>query len=118
MKKVSIYHNNRCSKSRQVLALLQEKNVNLDIVEYLKQPLLEGTLKQILNQLGIKPIELMRKGEQDFKTHVKGKDLKDDDLIALMVQYPKLIERPILVSGDKALVARPPELVSDFISSL
>jgi arsenate reductase len=118
MKKVSIYHNNRCSKSRQALALLQEKNVNLDIVEYLKQPLQEGTLKRILIQLEIKPIELMRKGEQDFKTHVKGKDLKDDDLIALMVQYPKLIERPILVSGDKALVARPPELVSDFISSL
>jgi len=118
MKKVSIYHNNRCSKSRQALALLQEKNVNLDIVEYLKQPLQEGTLKRILIQLEIKPIELMRKGEQDFKTHVKGKVLKDDDLIALMVQYPKLIERPILVSGDKALVARPPELVSDFISSL
>ena len=118
MKKVSIYHNNRCSKSRQALALLQEKNVSVDIVEYLKQPLLEVTLKRILNQLGIKPIELTRKGEHDFKTHVKGKDLKDDDLIALMVQYPKLIERPILVSGDKAIVARPPELVSDFISSL
>ena len=118
MKKVSIYHNNRCSKSRQALALLQEKNVNLDIVEYLKQPLQEGTLKRILIQLEIKPIELMRKGEQDFKTHVKGKDLKDDDLIALMVRYPKLIERPILVSSDKAIVARPPELVSDFISSL
>ena len=118
MKKVSIYHNNRCSKSRQALAILQDRNVDVDIVEYLKQPLQEGTLKRILIQLEIKPIELMRKGEQDFKTHVKGKDLKDDDLIALMVQYPKLIERPILVSGDKALVARPPELVSDFISSL
>jgi arsenate reductase len=118
MKKVSIYHNNRCSKSRQALAILQDRNVDVDIVEYLKEPFSISTLKRLVNRLGVRPIDIMRKGEQDFKAHIKGKDLTDDELFAFMVKYPKLIERPILVSGDKVIVARPPELVNDFISAL
>jgi arsenate reductase len=112
---VFIYHNPRCSKSRQTLALLQEQNIALEIIEYLKTPPCESELENILNMLGKTPAELMRKGEPEFKEHIRDKSLSDAETIALMVKYPKLIERPVVVYGDKAAVGRPPESVLDIL---
>jgi len=106
-----IYHNPRCTKSRQTLQLLQDKGENIEIIEYLNQVPSKAELKQIIGQLGIQAEALIRKGEDDFKSHFKGKKLTDDQWIQAMVDYPKLIERPIVVKNGKAAIGRPPENV-------
>lgn len=111
----TIYHNPRCSKSRQTLALLEERGESPDIIEYLSNPPSEAELDRILTMLGIEPEALMRKGEEEYKAHFKGRDLSRAETIRLMVQYPKVIERPIVVKGDKAAVGRPPESVLDIL---
>lgn len=109
----TVYHNNRCSKSRCAIAYLDEKSVEYDVVEYLKNPLTADELKEVLNQLGIPAIELIRKGEKDFKENFKGKDLSESEWIDAMVKYPKLIERPIIVKNGKAVVGRPVERIEE-----
>lgn len=113
MKKYTVYHNSRCSKSRNALQLLDEMKAEYEIVEYLKEPLSSAGLKAILKQLNIPASELIRKGEPDFKEHFKGKELNEDEWIEAMVSYPKLIERPIVVLDGKAVVARPAERISE-----
>lgn len=108
---VVIYHNPRCSKSRQTLALLEENDVQPEIVEYLKTPPTEEQLDQVLTMLDMQPDDLMRKGESEYKDHFKGNNLSRSEAIALMVQYPKVIERPIVVHAGKAAIGRPPESV-------
>lgn len=112
---VTIYHNPRCSKSRQTLALIEEKGIEPDIIEYLTSPPSEAELDNILTLLGIEPEALMRKGEDEFKQHFKGKALSRTEAISLMVQYPKVIERPVVVNGNRAAVGRPPESVLDIL---
>ncbi|MES0371546.1 MAG: arsenate reductase (glutaredoxin) [Mariprofundaceae bacterium] len=112
---VTIYHNPRCSKSRQTLALIQEKGIEPDIIEYLTSPPSEAELDQILTLLDKEPSELMRKGEDEYKQHFKGKELSRAEIISLMVQYPKVIERPVVVHGNRAAVGRPPESVLDIL---
>jgi arsenate reductase len=113
---VTIYHNPRCSKSRQTLALLEEKGVKPKIVTYLDSPPSAAELKRILKKLGLKPRDILRKGEARYaELGLKDKDLKDDALIAAMVANPILIERPIVVSGGKAALGRPPEAVLDIL---
>lgn len=111
----TIYHNPRCSKSRQTLALLQEQGIEPDIIEYLTSPPSEAELDGILVKLGIEPDALMRKGEDEYKQHFKGRDLSRAEMISLMVQYPKVIERPVVVNNGKAAVGRPPESVLEII---
>ena len=113
---IQIYHNPRCSKSRAALHLLQEKGVEHEVIEYLKTPPTIEELKVILDKLGMEPQNLMRKGEAEYKEHVKGKDLSRDELIALMVKYPKMIERPIVANDLKAAIARPLELILPIIA--
>lgn len=113
---ISIYHNPRCGKSRQALAILNDKGVDVDVIEYLKTPPTAEELKVVLKKLDIKPLELIRKGEAIYKEQYKGKELTDDEWIAAMVADPILIERPIVIKGDKALVARPPELANDLLA--
>jgi len=108
---VKIYHNPRCSKSRQTLALLQEQGIEIEIIEYLKNPPSVSELDHILTMLDKQPLELMRTGEEDFKIHFNNKSLTRDERIAFMVAYPNVIERPIVVNGDKAAIGRPPESV-------
>jgi len=109
---VTIYHNPRCSKSRQTLALIEEQGVTPKIVDYVKTPPSAAELKRVLKKLGLKPRDILRKGEAVYaELGLDDKDLKDDALIALMVKNPILIERPIVVSGDKAALGRPPEAV-------
>ena len=111
----TIYHNPRCSKSRQCLAILEEKKEDLEIIKYLDTPLTEDELKDIINLLGIKPIELIRTNEIVWKQEFKGKEIKDEELIRIMVSHPKLMERPIVIKGKKAIIGRPPEKVLDIL---
>ena len=109
---VTIYHNPRCSKSRQTLGLLQERIIDINIIEYLKTPPDISQLKQILKKLGYEPRQLMRKYEQIYKDFDLGNENKTaEDLIKAMAQNPILIERPIVLSGEKAVIGRPPESV-------
>ena len=112
---MKIYHNPRCSKSRQTLNIIKEKGVEVEIIEYLKVIPSEKELRSIIKLLGIKPEKLLRKGEADYKQNFKGKILSDEEWIIAMVQYPKLIERPIVVSDNKAVLGRPPENVLDLL---
>jgi len=108
---IVIYHNPRCSKSRATLALIQEKGIAPEIIEYLDAAPSESEMDAILSKLGMEPVDLMRKGEDEYKEHIKGKDLSRAEVIALMVKYPRMIERPVVVNGDKAALGRPPESV-------
>ncbi len=111
-----IYHNPRCSKSRQTLALLEENNVKPVVVEYLKTPPNKQELSDIISQLGITPRGLLRKGEAVYKElGLADTSLSDDALIAVMCANPKLIERPIVLKDGKAKIGRPPESVLDII---
>lgn len=105
----TIYHNPRCSKSRAALDLLQERGIAPKVIEYLKTPPSVAELKSILKYLGLKPIDLVRKGESEYAERVQGKNLTDAQLVAAMVDNPILIERPIVIRGDRAVVGRPPE---------
>ncbi len=110
--KFTIYHNPRCSKSRQTLALLQERGVEPEIILYLDTPPNEADLQGLLKKLGITARELLRKGEDAYKKQALGNPaLKEKDLIAAMAKEPKLIERPIVVKGKTAVLGRPPENV-------
>jgi len=107
---LTIYHNPRCSKSRQTLALIEENNQEVTIVEYLKKPLDEATIKSILSLLNISPIEMMRIKETEFKEQ-NLTNADEEQLILAMVNTPKLIERPIVTTENKAIIGRPPENV-------
>ena len=109
---IKIYHNPRCRKSREGLALLESKNVEFEIVKYLENPIDFDELKGIIDLLDISAIELVRKTEKIWKDNFKGKDLSDSEIIKAMVNYPKLIERPIVVSENKAVIGRPSENIN------
>ncbi len=109
---VKIYHNPRCSKSRQTLQLLRDKGIEPEIIEYLKTPPTAEELANILQKLGLKPRDLIRKREAEYKTTgMNDESLDDQALIEGMVATPKLIERPVVLAGDKAALGRPPENV-------
>ena len=113
MSDLVIYHNPRCGKSRGALALLRQQGCEPEIVEYLKQALDAATLKDLLARLGMPASELVRRGESVFKEKYRGREMSEDDWIAAMVADPILIERPIVVRGARAVVARPPERVGE-----
>ena len=115
MKTFTIYHNPKCTKSRQTLALLQASKIEPQIIEYLQTPPTAAELKGILAKLGMKPEQLVRKGEDVFKENYAGKTLTDAQWIDAMVKHPILIERPIVVSGNRAVLGRPPENVNDLL---
>ncbi|MBQ4821928.1 arsenate reductase (glutaredoxin) [Aquimarina sp. MMG016] len=108
---VKIYHNPRCSKSRQALSILEEQNQDIHIIKYLENVPTEQELSELISLLNISPIELVRKNEAIWKEKYKSKELSDQDLIKAMVENPKLIERPIIVKNKKAVIGRPPEKV-------
>ncbi len=113
---VTLYHNPRCSKSREALALLRERGQEPEVRLYLEQPPSTKELKTLLEQLGIGARELLRKGEDAYKALGLGDDsLSEAKLIKAMVENPKLIERPIAIVGSKAIIGRPPERVLDIL---
>ncbi|HHH52886.1 MAG TPA: arsenate reductase (glutaredoxin) [Bacteroidetes bacterium] len=109
------YHNPRCRKSRETLEFLKEKGVEPELFFYLKTPPSFSELKEVIEKLGIKPLELIRKNEKIYKEQFKGKDFTDDQWIEIMVENPKLIERPILITEEKAVIGRPKENVLELI---
>ena len=116
MNEYIIYHNPRCSKSRQTLQLLRDAGIEPTIVEYLKTPLVKGQLRNISQLLGLRPKDFVRKIENDFKNNDLSRFLEDDEkIIDAMLSFPKIIERPIVVSGGKAVIGRPPENVQKLI---
>jgi arsenate reductase len=112
---ITIYHNPRCSKSREGLQALEKQDKNFTIVKYLDAPLTHKELQEILAKLGIAPIGLVRKKEAVWVENYKGKPLTDEEIIDAMVQHPNLIERPIVINGDKAVVARPSEKINEIL---
>jgi len=113
---MKIYHNPRCRKSRETLTLLKENGIDPEIILYLNQPPDRKELEQIIQRLGIRPQELIRKGEKIYKENFKGKIMDDSEWIDIMIKYPKLIERPIVLKEDQAVIGRPPEKVLDLIA--
>lgn len=112
---ITIYHNPRCSKSREGLELLENSGKDFVVVKYLDEPISEAQLKDIISLLGIQPMELVRKNEAIWKTNYKGKDLTNAQIISAMVANPKLIERPIVINGKQAVIGRPPVTILDII---
>jgi arsenate reductase (glutaredoxin) len=110
-----IYHNPRCSKSRDALFIIQSSSSEVQVVEYLKTSPNEEELRDLLKKLNMKPYDIIRKGENIFKENYKDKQLSDDEWIKVLVENPVLIERPIVVKGDKAVIARPPEKVNELL---
>jgi arsenate reductase len=115
MRQFTIYHNPRCSKSRNTLALLQEKGVEPDVVLYLETPPSAAEIRGLLTSLGIEAADLVRRGEEEYQQAGLGKESTSEDYIAAMAAFPRLIERPIVVSGSRAVLGRPPENVLDLL---
>ena len=113
MANIKVYHNPRCSKSRMALAFLDNQSKDYDVIEYLKESPSPEELKDVLGKLGMKAEDLIRKGEADYKENFKGKNLSEKEWVEAMINFPKLIERPIVISGNKAVVARPTEKIED-----
>lgn len=112
---LTVYHNPRCSKSRCALEFLNDKGIEYTVIDYLKDSPSKKELKEIVKKLGIKPEALIRKGEDLFKENFEGKTLTDNEWIEAMVKFPKLIERPIVINDQKAIIARPTEKILDLI---
>lgn len=116
MSQVTIYHNPRCSKSRQTLQLIEDQGLKPVVVLYLEEPLSKALISDLLAKLGIGARDLLRKSEEAYKENgLSDPSLSDEELIAAMVKFPKLIERPIVVKADKAVLGRPPENVLGLI---
>lgn len=116
MSAYKIFHNPRCSKSRQALQILQDSNCDIEIINYLETNLNASLIKDVLHKLSLKPRDILRTSEQDYKdNNLKEDNFSDDDLIDYMIKHPKLIERPIVIKGHRAVLGRPPENVLELI---
>jgi arsenate reductase len=112
---ILIWHNPRCAKSREGLQYLKDKDITPMVVKYLDIQFTPEEINEILKKLGMKPMELIRKTEDYYKKEIKGKDLSDEELVREMAENPKLIERPIVINGSKAVVARPTEKIDEIL---
>ena len=113
---ITIYHNPRCSKSRQGLALLEASGKNFKTITYLKELLTKEELTLIIEKLRLEPIDVIRKNEQIWKENFKGKSLSNEEIIEIMLENPKLIERPIVSNNDRAVIGRPTEKINTILS--
>lgn len=111
----TILHNSRCGKSREAMKVLEESGKDFEVREYLKEALTKEELKDILTKLGLKPIDIVRTNEEEWKLNFKGKELSEDEVLNAMIEFPKLIHRPIVIDEKSGVVGRPKELVEDFI---
>ena len=115
MNNMLIYHNTRCRKSREVLSILEENNIPFSVVEYLKNPPKKSELKQIIKMLNISVIDLVRKSEKIYKERFKGNDYTENEWIDILCSYPILIQRPIIIKDNQAVLGRPPINVLDLL---
>jgi arsenate reductase len=112
---LTIFHNPRCRKSRETLQIIIESGTNPIVVEYLKTTPSKEELQKVIEKLGINPESLVRKGERVFKDNFKGKSFNDQEWLEILANHPVLIERPIVIKGESALIGRPPENVKSFL---
>ncbi len=112
---ITIYHKPQCSKSREGLQLLETLHVPFTIIKYLDEPLSKKELKELIRKLGIKPIDLIRQKEEVWKTEYKDRKLTGTQIVEAMVKHPNLMERPIAVNGDKAVILRPAERINEIL---
>ena len=112
---IKIYHNPRCRKSREGLQILENSGKEFEIIKYLEDIHSEEELAKIIKKLNINPIQLVRKNEKVWKENFKGKDLSDHEIVKAMIENPKLIERPIVINNNKAVIGRPPETILEYI---
>jgi len=115
---ITIYHNPRCSKSRAACELIAARRIELKVIDYLTTPPTRDELRSLVKKLGIKPGELVRRGEVAFKENYEGHEISDEQWLAALIAHPILIERPIIVRGDRAVIGRPPEKVLEWLDSL
>ena len=113
---MKIYHYPRCRKSRETLAIIEKSGSEIKIIDYLNNPVSKNTLRNIIRKLEVKPIELIRKGEAIWKEKFKDQDMNEEEIINCMIEYPKLIERPIVIKNNEAIIGRPPENVFKLLS--
>jgi arsenate reductase len=111
-----IYHNARCSKSRSACALIEASGLEAEVISYLDTPPSRAELEDLLRKLGMKATEVLRRGEPVFESHYAGRDLSEREAMQALLDHPILLERPIVVRGDRAVIARPPERVSELLS--
>ncbi len=112
---IKIYHNPRCSKSRQCLAIIEEHRKDIEVIKYLDTPLSEKNISEIITLLKISPIDLVRKNEKIWKQQFNNKEYTNQELINILYKNPILIERPIVINGNKAIIGRPPEKVINLL---
>ena len=112
---MKIYHNTRCRKSREGVQYLTDKKINFEIFDYLKEGVSKDDIKSILKKLNMSAIELVRKNEKIWKDNFKGKELKEEKIISILCEEPKLIERPIIVHKNKAVIGRPKENIDNLL---
>ena len=112
---IKIYHNPRCRKSREGLQILENSGKEFEIIKYLEDIPSEEELAKIIKKLNINPIQLVRKNEKVWKENFKEKDLSDHEIVKAMIENPKLIERPIVINNNKAVIGRPPETILEYI---
>jgi arsenate reductase len=112
---IKVYHNARCGKSRECLAFLDDANVDYQIINYLKDAPTVEELRELIQKLGVKPLELVRQKEKIWTEQFATKQMDDDEILKAMAQHPILIERPIVVNGDRAVIARPTAKASDIL---
>nr|WP_321450199.1 arsenate reductase (glutaredoxin) [uncultured Carboxylicivirga sp.] len=112
---IQIFHNPRCSKSREGVKYLEDKGVEFEVFKYLDEPITPDELTEVLRKLGKRPMEVIRTKEDIFKEEFEDKELSDEEWILAMVEYPKLIERPIIINGDKAVIGRPAENIDSIL---
>jgi len=112
---IKIYHNSRCRKSREGLAIVESSGQDFEIINYLEEVPTKKELQKVLDYLSLSPIQLIRKNESIWKEKFKGETLSDEEIIEAMVKYPKLIERPIVIKGNKAVIGRPSEAIIELL---
>ena len=112
---ITILHNPRCSKSRAGLKFLEDKGAEFEVCKYLDEPLTPDELSDILRKLGKRPMDIIRTKEDVFKEEFKDKELSDEEWILAMLEHPRLIERPIIINGDKAIIGRPAEIIDTIL---
>ncbi len=117
-KEVVILHNPRCSKSRKALAILKENGITPEVIEYLKKPPTAKQITQILQKLNKEPLDIIRKNEDLFKENFKAKSYDNHQWVEILSQHPILIERPIIILGEQAVLARPPEKVLELLQKI
>lgn len=115
MAEFTVYHNPRCSKSRQALKLLEDRDVEIEVIRYLEQPPSLSELLDIQKRLGLPATEMVRTNEAVYKERFKGADLTDYELLEVVASYPKLLQRPIVIRGNRGVIGRPPETIHELL---